>query len=99
MGCSSYIRLPLIDSELVDQVITFAKDNNFDYCSNVLDEKFPDGQDVEVFKFEALENAWKNAVLNSEREHVTPFLRNNVIGKDFHFSKQKTLTAIMIIRK
>lgn len=80
---------PLIDSELVDQVITFAKDNNFDYCSNVLDEKFPDGQDVEVFKFEALENAWENAVLNSEREHVTPFLRNNVIGKGLSLFKAK----------
>ncbi len=80
---------PLIDPELVDQVILYAKNNNFDYCSNVLDEKFPDGQDVEVFKFNALENAWTNAVLNSEREHVTPFLRNNVIGKGLSIFKAK----------
>lgn len=68
---------PLIDPELVDDVIRFAQDNNTDYCSNGFVENFPDGQDVEVFKFSALETAWKNAVLMSEREHVTPYIRNN----------------------
>ena len=66
---------PLIDPELVDDVIAFAQNNNFDYCSNTLVENFPDGQDVEVFKFSALEYAWKNAVKNSDREHVTPLIR------------------------
>jgi spore coat polysaccharide biosynthesis protein SpsF len=68
---------PLIDPELVDDVIRFAQDNNVDYCSNGFIENFPDGQDVEVFKFSALEKAWKNATLLSEREHVTPYIRNN----------------------
>jgi spore coat polysaccharide biosynthesis protein SpsF len=68
---------PLIDSELVDDVIRFAQDNNTDYCSNGFVENFPDGQDVEVFKFSALEKAWQNATLLSEREHVTPYIRNN----------------------
>jgi spore coat polysaccharide biosynthesis protein SpsF len=68
---------PLIDPELVDDVIRFAQDNNVDYCSNGFVENFPDGQDVEVFKFSALEIAWQNAILLSEREHVTPYIRNN----------------------
>lgn len=68
---------PLIDSELVDDVIGFAQDKNIDYCSNGFVENFPDGQDVEVFKFSALEKAWQNATLLSEREHVTPYIRNN----------------------
>lgn len=68
---------PLIDPELVDKVIVFAQENQVDYCSNVLIENYPDGQDVEVFKFSALEKAWKNANLASEREHVTPYIRNN----------------------
>jgi spore coat polysaccharide biosynthesis protein SpsF len=67
---------PLIDPELVDHVIKFAQDNNVDYCSNGFVENFPDGQDVEVFKFSALEKAWQNATLLSEREHVTPYIRN-----------------------
>lgn len=68
---------PLIDPVLVDQVIDFVRNTNNDYGSNGLIENFPDGQDVEVFKFSALEQAWKNAKLVSEREHVTPYIKNN----------------------
>ena len=68
---------PLIDPELVDEIVTFVQENNCDYGSNGLIENYPDGQDVEVFKFSALKIAWKNALLKSEREHVTPYIRNN----------------------
>jgi spore coat polysaccharide biosynthesis protein SpsF len=68
---------PLIDPFLVDKLINFAQNNNRDYCSNTLIENYPDGQDIEVFKFSALELAWKNANLPSDREHVTPYIRNN----------------------
>lgn len=68
---------PLIDPVLVDEIIAFVQKNNKDYGSNGLIEQFPDGQDVEVFKFSALEQAWKNSELRSEREHVTPYIRNN----------------------
>jgi len=68
---------PLIDPQLVDQVIAFAQENGVDYCSNGLIEHYPDGQDVEVFKFAALAKAWRNAKLLSEREHVTPYIRNH----------------------
>ena len=68
--------------------------------SNVIDETFPDGQDIEVFKFEALENAWKNAILNSDREHVTPYIRNNstfkggVLFSSAHFPSPKNFHHI-----
>lgn len=90
---------PLIDPVLVDKVIDFVRNNNKDYGANILVENFPDGQDIEVFKFSALESAWKNAKLLSEREHVTPYIRNNTDVKggnlfsainypcDFDFSK------------
>lgn len=68
---------PLIDPVLVDNVIDFVHSNNKDYGANILIENFPDGQDIEVFKFSVLEIAWKNAKLMSEREHVTPYIRNN----------------------
>ena len=65
---------PLIDPKLVDKVIKFSINGNVDYCSNGLIERYPDGQDVEVFKFSTLEKAWKYAKLKSEREHVTPYI-------------------------
>jgi glutamate-1-semialdehyde aminotransferase/spore coat polysaccharide biosynthesis protein SpsF (cytidylyltransferase family) len=68
---------PLIDSEIVDAVIEKAQAGGLDYCSNVFVERFPDGQDVEVFRFESLVAAWNNARLPSEREHVTPYIRTH----------------------
>jgi spore coat polysaccharide biosynthesis protein SpsF len=68
---------PLIDPKLIDEIVNFTIEKRLDYCSNTLDPKFPDGQDVEVFKFGCLEDAWNNAKLNSEREHVTPYIWKN----------------------
>jgi spore coat polysaccharide biosynthesis protein SpsF (cytidylyltransferase family) len=68
---------PLLDPKMIDAVISLARLNDVDYAANILDERFPDGQDVEVFKFSALERAWREAVLKSEREHVTLYIRNH----------------------
>jgi len=78
---------PLVDPVLIDQVIQYTWDQDADYCSNTLIEAFPDGQDIEVFKFSALEKAWKEAELDSDKEHVTPFIKRNsdfMDGKLYH---------------
>lgn len=69
---------PLLDPRLVDDIVEFAKNKkSIDYVSNTIQDNFPDGQDVEVFTFASLEEAWINANKRSEREHVTPYIRNN----------------------
>ena len=68
---------PLIDPVIVDSVIDKFEKSKVDYTSNVHPRTFPDGYDVEVFSFTAIENAWKNATLPSEREHVTPYIWKN----------------------
>lgn len=68
---------PLIDANIIDIVIQEHLRSGSDYTSNTLEDTFPDGLDCEVFKFTALEQACKNAKLASEREHVTPYIRNN----------------------
>lgn len=74
---------PLIDASLVDEVIRKAMELNFDYVSNTLHPTFPNGMDVEVFKFSALEKAWREATLNSDKEHVTPYIhRNSTFNKN-----------------
>lgn len=65
---------PLCDSELIDQVIQFHVDGNYDYSSNCLIPTYPDGLDVEICRFQCLEIAEKEATLPSHREHVTPFI-------------------------
>ncbi len=66
---------PLIDPEVVDAVIQTFLQTNADYASNVEPATFPDGLDTEVFSFQALETAWKEAQSMYAREHVTPFMR------------------------
>jgi len=66
---------PLIDPEVIDNVISFFEKNDFDYVSNVEPPTYPDGMDMEIFKRSALEKAAKKAELISDREHVTPYIR------------------------
>jgi glutamate-1-semialdehyde 2,1-aminomutase/spore coat polysaccharide biosynthesis protein SpsF len=68
---------PLLDSRVMDSVIEAYLSGQYDYVSNNLRYTYPDGLDVEVFSFQALERAWKEARLPSEREHVTPYIRNS----------------------
>lgn len=68
---------PLIDAVVIDKVIEFALYNNCDYASNTLNPTYPDGIDVEVFKYSVLEQAYNGATLKSDCEHVTPFIWRN----------------------
>lgn len=68
---------PLIDPILIDQIIDFTLKKQLDYVSNILVESYPDGQDIEVIKFSALEKCYKQAELNSDKEHVTPYIKRN----------------------
>jgi spore coat polysaccharide biosynthesis protein SpsF len=69
---------PLKDPEIIDEAIKLIqKDGSIDYCSNTLKPSYPEGLDVEVFRFSALEKAYKEAKLDSEKEHVTPYIWKN----------------------
>lgn len=66
---------PLHDSNIIDRVVQTHINEDSDYTSNILKETFPDGLDCEIIKYTILEEAWKNAKLASEREHVTPYIK------------------------
>ncbi|MBI5730517.1 MAG: glycosyltransferase family protein [Ignavibacteriales bacterium] len=66
---------PLIDPKVVDKVIEhYINSDEFDFVSNLHPATYPDGNDVEIFSFESLECAWKDATKDYEREHTTPFI-------------------------
>ena len=65
---------PLIDPDIIDRIIEEYEE--CDFITNTLERTFPYGTEVEVFSFSSLEKAWKNAKKPSEREHVTPFIRD-----------------------
>jgi len=66
---------PVIDPIVVDAVITGYLSGKYD--SYGLGGEFPDGLDCTVFSFSAIEKAWREAKLKSEREHVGPYIENN----------------------
>jgi glutamate-1-semialdehyde aminotransferase/spore coat polysaccharide biosynthesis protein SpsF (cytidylyltransferase family) len=66
---------PLIDPVVIDEIVSRFNAGDCDYISNTFRYTFPDGLDTEVFSFEALDRAWREARKPSEREHVTPYLR------------------------
>lgn len=65
---------PLTDPEIVDNVVRYHLEGEYDYTSNIHPPTFPDGLDVEVVRFEILQAAWKEAATAVEREHVTWFI-------------------------
>lgn len=65
---------PLLDPRVLDDAVRLYGSGSYDYVSNAIRRTFPDGLDVEVFSRAALEAAWGESRLASEREHVTPFL-------------------------
>jgi spore coat polysaccharide biosynthesis protein SpsF len=70
---------PLIDPAIIDKGVTafLTEPNRYDYMSNLHPASYPDGNDVEIITFQALEKAWKEASRNLEREHTTPYLWEN----------------------
>lgn len=70
---------PLHHHTVIDFVIGEYLKSGKDYFSNSNHEPdvLEDGFDVEVFSFSSLETAWKEAKLLSEREHVTPYIKNS----------------------
>ena len=77
-GAEHVVRLtgdcPLCDPELIERVVALHRGGDFDYTSNTLERRFPDGLDVEVMRVSCLATAWREAVAPDEREHVTAFL-------------------------
>ncbi|MFI5180659.1 MAG: cytidylyltransferase domain-containing protein [Thermoanaerobaculia bacterium] len=67
---------PLIDPMVIDRVlgVAISRPGRFEYISNLHPPSWPDGNDVEVMTFAALETAWREANRPHEREHTTPFL-------------------------
>ena len=79
-GAHHVVKIPsdcvLIDPAVVDRVLGAYLDraDRYDYVSNLHPPTYPDGNDVEVCRLTALENAWRHAVRPMDREHTTPFL-------------------------
>ena len=69
---------PLMDYRLIDKMIAdYSNLKNIDYYSNMHPPTFPDGFDIEIFKFDVLKKTYLNARKKYEKEHVTPYIWDN----------------------
>jgi len=73
---------PVIDPQLIEQALLEFKQADVDFAANRLPppfgRTFPIGLDIEICKFKALERAWKESNQPYQREHVMPYLYEDV---------------------
>jgi spore coat polysaccharide biosynthesis protein SpsF len=73
---------PVIDPLLIDDCVNTLLDGSYDFVCNRLPSPFgrtyPIGLDTEVCTFAALETAWNDAKETFHREHVMPYLYEEV---------------------
>jgi len=85
---------PLVDPELVDEMVRDFKASSFDYLCNNYPPTFPDGLDVEVFTLNALERAHRETAKQFDREHVTPYFRTQGLFKTSTIRNPEDLSAL-----
>ena len=68
---------PLIDYNIISQVLNSYIHNKFDYVSNANIRSYPDGMDVQVFSKNILSDSYLKATTSIEKEHVTLHIRKS----------------------
>lgn len=68
---------PLVDPELLDDLLREFATGRWDHVCNSLPVHVPHGMEASVASFDAYERSWHEASLASEREHVTQYIRKH----------------------
>ncbi len=69
---------PLIDADIIKNTIEFYKNSDAEYLCACQESGFPRGMDTEVFTFKHLKEAYLKAITEHHKEHVTPYIKENV---------------------
>lgn len=90
---------PFIDPEILDKIIIFYINNNYDYVSNSsLKTNFPLGSLIEVFSFKILEEVYELAESKPDKEHVTYFIYTHPELFSIYFYNLKNFEKIEYLR-
>ena len=75
---------PMVDPEIIDQCIDEFLDSDVELVYNTDESNGQlngEGSDVEIFSFDALQQAYNKAETPDDREHVTKWMRRNLKTK------------------
>ncbi|HLB41782.1 MAG TPA: NTP transferase domain-containing protein [Gammaproteobacteria bacterium] len=79
--CDYFVRLsadsPLLNSDLIECMISQLETTNHDLISNVIVRTFPKGQSIEIAKTQTFINIDKIALTKEDCEHVFPYFYRN----------------------
>ena len=75
---------PLIDSDIINKLIERFNNSNYNFMgvaagagasnSDFKGNRYPQGLDAEIFMFDILKKAYKEATSDRDKEHVTPYI-------------------------
>lgn len=85
---------PFVDPELISSMLKIYDDHKFDYYCNCMPATYPDGLDIEIFTTKVLMQANQYAQKRSEREHVTPWIRNEKWTNKGNHANNKDLSGL-----
>ena len=84
---------PLIDIDILDEMLCRFKFDQLDYFTNTNPPSYPDGLDISICSFRALEKAHNEATDPFDREHVMPYIRKS------NFFKKSSMSHIEDLSK
>tara|TARA_B110000971_G_scaffold220592_1_gene264631 strand:+ start:10097 stop:12118 length:2022 start_codon:yes stop_codon:yes gene_type:complete len=87
---------PLIDASLINILLSKFHSMNIDYLSNTINPTYPDGFDIEIFKFKILNQAFKYAHTDFDKEHVTSFFYKIKSVKKHNFKFKSNLSKFRL---
>jgi len=87
---------PLLDPEIVSQVISLFKEKEVDYLSNTIEASFPDGFDVEIFTKKSLKDAFLHCNEKVMKEHVTTWIQKNENYKKFSYKNDIDYSSLRV---
>lgn len=79
---------PLIDPDVIKNVLQYHILEKVDYTSNIIDRNLPRGNDVECIKTRVLLEIYNHNLNKDDLEHVTLYIRKNL--SDFSYAVHKS---------
>ena len=87
---------PFVDKKLIEKMLMLFKEKSLDYLSNTINPSFPDGLDVEIFKFSLLKKISNLAKSTYDREHVTTLMKSYKGIKKHNYLYKSDLSNIRL---